>query len=133
MVNPEWAHALDDARARGRARLDKWTQDGTLVPQAELARAWHMQTDDIKAAVARGDLFEVWVGDASYFPSELFALGSSHSFDICRTLGNESPSSKLTFLLRKHSGLGDKTVVEAMQTGAPMKRILQLAQNWALT
>lgn len=131
MVNPELAHALDDARAKGRAKLDKWTQDGTLVPPAELARAWQMQTDDFKAAVERGDLFEVWVGDAPYFPSELFALGSSHSFEICRNLGNESPSSKLVFLLREHVQLGGKTVLEAMETGTPLKRILQLAHSWA--
>jgi hypothetical protein len=133
MVNPEMAHALDDVRAKGRARLDKWTQDGTLVPQAELALAWHMQPEDIKAAVERGDLFEVWVGDAPYFPSELFALGPSHSFEICRQLGNEAASSKLIFLLRKHGGLGGKSVLEAMQAGAPLERILQRAETWTLT
>lgn len=131
-MHPESSDVISNARAKGQARLYKWTQDGTLVPYAELTRGWQMQTDDIKAAVERRDLFEVWVGDVPYFPSELFALGSSHSFEICRKLDNQSPSSKLSFLLRKHGCLGDKTVVKAMQTGASLEQILLLAEDWAL-
>lgn len=120
--------ALNDALARGQERLVEWTEDGTLVPRAEFAQACQATTDSIEAAVQRGDLFEIWVGDAPYLPSELIALGLDYSFAICSQLGEESPASKLIFLLRKHGGLGGKTVAEALRTGTSLERILQLAQ-----
>jgi hypothetical protein len=58
------------------------------------------------------------------------ALSLQSSFRICSKLGDRSPSSKLIFLLRKHGGLGGKTVADALRTGASLGRILQLAGLW---
>ena len=126
-------HAVDDASARGAARLVAWTKDDKLIPRGALAHAWQMSAQDIEAAVQRGDLFEVRVDDLPYVSSELIALGTHRSFEICRALGDQSASSKLIFLLRPHAGLGGKTVAEALRTGTPLDRVLLLAQAAAHT
>ena len=81
----------------------------------------------MRAAVQRGDLFEVWVNEASYFAFALIALGVEAAAKVCQAIDGTEASVKLVFLMRAHGGLGGKTVAQALESGTPMSRIEQLA------
>jgi hypothetical protein len=121
---------LDDARARGTATLGSWTQDGTLIVPSQLAQAWGLGAKALEAAIQRGDLFEVWVNESPYVPAVLIPLGVELASKLCKALKIQPASEKLIFLLRPHGGLGGKTVVQALQSGARLSRIEELADAW---
>ncbi len=122
---------LDDARARGTATLAHWTQDGTLIVPSQLAQAWGLGAQALEAAIQLGELFEVWVDGSRYLPAVLLPLGVELASKLCKTLKILTASEKLIFLLRPHGGLGGKTVVQALQSGARPSRIEELAQACA--
>ena len=113
----------------GAARLVKWTQDGTLVSPADAGRHWGLELIDLKAAVRRGDLFEVWVNMTPYIPAELLVFSIEQASTICRSLKGQSATSKLLFLLRAHGGLGGRSIAQALRSGTPMGRICDMAEE----
>ncbi|MDO9316168.1 MAG: hypothetical protein Q7T97_16665 [Burkholderiaceae bacterium] len=122
---------FDDARARGAATLGSWTQDGTLIVPSQLAQAWGLGAQALETAIQRGDIFEVWVNESPYVPAVLIPLGVQLASKLCKALKIQPGSEKLIFLLRPHGGLGGKTVVQALQSGARLSRIEELADAWA--
>jgi hypothetical protein len=122
---------LDDARALGTATLASWTQDGTLIAPSQLAEAWGLMPQALETAVQRGDLFEVWVNNSPYLLAVLLPLGAELASKLCQALKFQPTAGKLIFLLRPHGGLGGKTVVQALQSGARLSRIEELADAWA--
>jgi len=108
--------------------MARWTEDGTLIPPQQLAKAWDQDLNTVQAAVQRGDLFEVWVNETPYFASVLVGLGVEAAAKVCHALDRLTPSAKLIFLTRAHGGLDEKTVVQALESGTPMSLIEDLAR-----
>lgn len=119
--------SIEDAIERGRRRLTRWTQDGTLIAPQHLATAWGQDLQTLQAAVQRGDVFEVWVDNAPYFAGVFTDMGIDATGKVCRALGRLTASAKLVFLMREHGCLNGQTVVHALASGTPICRIEQLA------
>lgn len=118
----------DAAQALGAARLEKWTMDGTLIPLSAAVQAGRLGVHEIASAVQRGELFEVWVANLPYIPAALVELSQEQSTEICFSLDGQSASSKLSFLLKCHGGLGGQTIAEALRSDVPLSRICELAR-----
>ena len=118
---------IEDARERGARRLSRWTQDGTLITPQQLAKAWGQDLQTLQAAVQRGDVFEVWAGNAPYVAAVFTAMGIDATAKVCQALGRMPASAKLIFLMREHGGLNGQTVLQALASGTSMCRIEQLA------
>ena len=108
--------------------MTRWTEDGTLIPPQQLAKAWDQDLKTLQAAVQRGDLFEVWVKETPYFASVLVRLGVEAATKVCQALDGLTPSAKLIFLTRAHGGLDEMTVFQALESGTPMSLIEDLAR-----
>lgn len=121
---------IEAALARGAARLVQWTKDGTLVTPERFAEQRGLGAHEVQAALQRGDVFQVWVNDSPFFPSALIPLGLEQAAQVCQALEGNAASSKLSFLLRKHGGLGDKTVVEALSSGLSLNLVCEIAHEW---
>jgi len=119
--------AIEDALERGARRLDRWTQDGTLIAPQQLAKAWGQDLQILQAVVQHGDVFEVWVGNAPYFAAVFTAMGVDATARVCRALGGLPATAKLIFLKSEHDGLNGQTVLQALASGTPIGRIEQLA------
>lgn len=121
------ASSIEDALERGARRLTRWTQDGTLIAPQQLAKAWGQDLQTVQAAVQRGEIFEIWVGNAPYFASCFTDMGIDATGKVCQALGRLTASEKLIFLMREHGGLNGQTVFQALASGTPICRIEQLA------
>lgn len=106
------AGGLKGALARGQKTKREWTRDGTLVTPEAFAEARGASVQDLLDAEPTGSLFSMVVDDQRYYPAELLKFSSEDAEAVCRALGDEEPSSKLIFLMRKHSMLGGKTVAQ---------------------
>lgn len=124
MDNPQ---GLDEATRRGIDRLTAETQDGTRLSRCQLAQAWSVPSQEIEAAFENSDLIELWVDACPYIPSAVVSLGLERSAALNKALQAQAASSKLIFLHRWHGGLGGRTVVQALESGAPLSRIIELA------
>jgi hypothetical protein len=124
-VEPE--SSIEDALERGARRLTRWTQDGTLIAPQQLAKAWGQDLQTLQAAVQRGEVFEVRVGNAPYVAAVFTGMGIDATGKVCQALGRLTASAKLIFLMREHGGLNRQTVLQALESGTPICRIEQLA------
>ena len=122
--------SLAAARLHGQEQLVAWTEDGSLLPSAELAVRWGMRRQALAKKADVGKLFGVKVGRRVYYPAALASLPQAFAESLCSALGPLNPSQKLIFLLRPHGALGGKTVVRAVEAGQGA-RALALAEGWA--
>lgn len=109
--------SIDAAALRGESRLVKWTQDGTLVPVAALENAWGIKRQSIDAARERREIFSVFVRGQHWYPAEALKFDRAALTAVVKALGDESASSRLMFLLRRHGALGGRTPAEAVEQG----------------
>jgi hypothetical protein len=123
------ATVINAAQTRGEARLVKWTQDGTLVPVSTVEAAWGIRRQSVDAARERGEIFSVYVRGQHWYPAEALKLGRTELAAVVKALGEESASSKLVFLLRRHDALGARTPAEAADQGL-LHDVLRLARAW---
>ena len=100
-----------------------------VLSSAEFAERYGVSVDALPALEARGDLFSVKVGGETYWPSELLKLEPQVAAELCRALGDEPGSAKLTFLMRSHGALAGRSVPEAVTRGL-LADVLRLAQAW---
>jgi hypothetical protein len=114
---PKAGPALAGAQRRGEARLVQWTLDGTLVPVSTVEQAWGIKRQSVDAARARGEIFSVYVRGQHWYPAEALKIDRQALAAVVRALGDESPTSKLLFLLRHHGALGGLTSAEAVEHG----------------
>ena len=121
--------AIDAAQARGEARLVKWTQDGTLVPVSVVEAAWGIKRQSVDAARERSEVFSVFVRGQHWYPAEALKFGRAELAAVVKALGDESATSKLVFLLRRHGALGERTPAEAVDEGM-LEDVLRLARAW---
>lgn len=105
------------ARVSGEARLVKWTQDGTLLPVSAVEEAWGIKRQSVDAARARNEIFSVYVRGQHWYPAEALKFDRASLARVMNALGEQAPTAKLLFLLRKHGALGGKTPAEAAQAG----------------
>ena len=126
-INVGQASSTEDALERGARRLTRWTQDGTLIAPQQLAKAWGQDLLTLQAAVQRGEVFEVWVGNAPYFAAVFTDMGIDATAKVCQALGRLTASAKLIFFMREHGGLNGQTVLQALASGTPICRIEHLA------
>jgi len=121
--------AIDAALARGEARLVKWTQDGTLVPVSVVEDTWGIKRQSVDAARERGEIFSVFVRGQHWYPAEALRFERAALAAVVKALGDESATSKLVFLLRRHGALGGRTPAEAAEQGM-QHDVLRLASAW---
>lgn len=121
---------LSDAIERGHVQLRRWTEDGTLLLAELFAERWGTTPGALAAAEENDEVFAVRVDGQRYYLAELLEIGRADGSAICRALAGLDAASKMIFLLRRHGGLGGKTVVEAVAAGA-LRRVLEHAEDWA--
>lgn len=109
--------AIAEAELRGEARLVRWTQDGTLVPVSVVENQWGVKRQSVDAARRRGEIFSLFVRGQHWYPAEALKFDRAALGELVKALGERSASSKLLFLLRRHSALGNRTPVEAVDNG----------------
>ena len=122
--------AVQRAVARGEARLVGWTQDGTLIDSAQLARAWGVRRQTLDAARGRGEVFSLWIKGQHWYPAELLKFERAVFARLHAALGAIDPSSKLIFLLHRHGALGGRTPAEAA-AGGLVEEVVRLAAAWS--
>ena len=105
------------------------TTDGTLISGEEFATRSGMSTQDLAGAESRNELFSFLVGGKHWYLADLLEIGAEATAELCRALAGLDPASKLIFFRRKHDGLGDKTVGQAVGEGN-LARALELALVW---
>lgn len=118
--------AVAAAELRGEARLVKWTQDGTLVPVSVLESHWGVKRQSVDAARRRGEVFSLFVRGQHWYPSEALKFDRIALAELVRALGEESASSKLLFMLKRHGALGKRTPAEAVDIGM-LRDVLRVA------
>lgn len=123
------ADAVRRAQARGEARLVTWTQDGTLLPGAEVCKAWGIKRQTLDAARARGEVFSLWVKGQHWYPAEMLKFERATFARIHAALGDIDPSGKLLFLLHRHGALGGRTPADACPDR--LDEVLRLAASWS--
>jgi hypothetical protein len=124
------AGGLHGARARGENLLQQWVRDGTLIPSVEFGSSWGVSRQALDQAVERGELFSLKIASRRYYLAQLRDITREQAAEVCRALGNLSPSEKLTFWLREHGGLQGRCPVAAIHDGQ-LARVVQLARAWA--
>ena len=102
---------------------------GTLISSEEFATSSGMSTQDLAGAESRDELFSFLVGRKHWYTANLLEIGTEGTAELCRALAGLDPASKLVFFRRKHDGLGDKTVGQAVGEGN-LARALELALVW---
>lgn len=122
---------LDAARSRGEIAKVRWVQDGDVVPTQALATAWGLTPQALGAAIARGEIFAIKVGNKRYFPREFLQLERDAVAAVCHALGELTPAEKLVFWTRAHGALGGRALTASMTSGVPLGRLVQLARAWA--
>ena len=120
------AVAIDAAGLRGEARLVKWTQDGTLVPVSVLESTWGIKRQSVDAARERNEVFSVFVRGQHWYPAEALKFDRATLAEVVKALGDESASTKLVFLLRRHGALSGRTPAEAVDQGM-LQDVLRVA------
>lgn len=121
---------LAAATARGKVVLQQWTQDGTLVSGDALGAVWGVNCQTLQEAEKRGDLFAVEVAGQRWYLGLLGAHCPDCVAQVCRALRGVEPTGQVIYWLRRHGGLGGKTVGQALQAGR-LERVLELARAWA--
>ena len=106
-----------ESLARGEERLVKWTRDGTLVPVSAVESAWGIKRQSVDAARERNEIFSVYVRGQHWYPAEALKFDRASLTKVLRCLGDQSATSKLMFLTKRHGGLGDRTPADATQAG----------------
>lgn len=118
---------IEDSLARGEGRLVKWTQDGTLVPVSAVESAWGIKRQSVDAARERNEIFSVHVRGQHWYPAEALKFDRASLAKVLRCLGDQSATSKLIFLKRRHGGLGVRTPAEAVHDGM-LQDVLGIAE-----
>jgi hypothetical protein len=116
-----------ESLARGEERLVKWTQDGTLVPVSAVASAWGIKRQSVDAARERDEIFSVYVRGQHWYPAEALKFDRASLTKVLRCLGDQSATSKLMFLTKRHGCLGDRTPADAMHEGM-LQDVLGIAE-----
>ena len=124
-----YAESVQNAQARGEARLVDWTRDGTLIDSKTLADLWGITRQALDAARNRGEVFSLWVKGQHWYPGELGKFERTTFARINEALGDLDPSSKLVFLLHKHGALKGRTPADA--DGDMLDDIIRLAGGWS--
>ncbi len=119
-----------DAAKQGEELLAEWTRDGTLVKSTELAKRWGRTRQALDQACDRQELFRVKVGNRQWYPVVFLRLTADQVKKVSLALGAGDPSSMLMFCLRKHGGLGGRTIADAITAGE-LKRVVELAREWS--
>ena len=118
---------VSESLALGEERLVKWTQDGTLVPVSAVASAWGIKRQSVDAARERNEIFSVYVRGQHWYPAEALKFDRASLTTVLRCLGDQSATSKLMFLTKRHGGLGDRTPADAMHEGM-LQDVLGIAE-----
>lgn len=121
---------LCGAQARGEAQLVRWTKDGTLVPSATLAQAWHVTPQALQQSARRGELFSVKVAGKRMYLGGLARLRRQDVAQVCRLQRQLSAGEQLIFWLRPHGGLQGRNVAQMLEQGS-LARVLEVARAWA--
>lgn len=116
-----------ESLARGEERLVKWTRDGTLVPVSAVESAWGIKRQSVDAARERNEIFSVYVKGQHWYPAEALKFERPSLAKVLRSLGDQSATSKLMFLTKRHGGLGDRTPADATQAGM-LQDVLGIAE-----
>lgn len=112
------------------AVLERWSRDGTLVPGTTLCASWGVALEVLDQAIAQGKLFAVPVAGKQHCLGLLGGHRIELVAQVCRALKGIEPSGQLIFWMRRHGGLGGKTVSEALHDDQ-IERVLELAKAWA--
>lgn len=126
----ETSPGLEGAKLRGQAALAAMVADGTLVPSQDFVDKWGLTRQALEQAVGRSELFSLKIGNKRYYPSAVLNLSREDVSLVCKALGRAEPNEKLLFWLRKHGGMGGKTVAQAIAAGQ-VERAAQIADDWA--
>lgn len=120
---------LRGAVERGRLARDAWIRDGVLLSSAEFAARYGVAVDALLTLESKGELFSVEASGEPYWPAELLKLEPGVVAKLCRALGADSGSAKLTFLMRSHGALAGHSVADAVRHGQ-LADVLRLARTW---
>ena len=99
-----------------------------MISTQRLAKAWVQDLQVVQAAVQRGELFEVWVDNERFCPAVFVDLGVETTALVCQALDGLTASAKLVFLMRQHGALDGQTVLQALESGIPPRRIEELSK-----
>ena len=123
------AAALDAAQAARRGAAGE--VDAGRHPRAgfRVETAWGIKRQSVDAARERGEIFSVFVRGQHWYPAEALRFGRAELAAVVKALDDESATSRLVFLLRRHGALGERTPAEAVDEGM-LEDVLRLARAW---
>jgi hypothetical protein len=119
-----------DMAKRGEAALVEWTKDKEmLVSSPELATAWGLTRQGLAEAADRNELFLIKIRRRLWAPAAFVGLERDAVAAVCSAMAGVDPKSQVIFWKRKHGGLGDKTITEAIRAGQ-LPRVLEISKGW---
>ena len=127
---PPQAEDYEAVVKHGEELRAAWTRDGTLIAGTELAKRWGRTRQALDQACGRHELFNLKVGRRLWYPAVFLRHAADDVRAVCRALGEGDAASMLVFWMRRHGGLGGKTVSEAIEEKR-LGRVLELARAWA--
>ena len=96
------------------------------MPVSVLESHWGVKRQSVDAARRRGEVFSLFIRGRHWYPAEVLKYDRAGLAEIVRALGEESASSKLMFLLRRHGALRRRTPAEAVDHGM-LQDVLRVA------